>query len=455
MSDEEKPFRRTTIVDEKPLVGAKWWNRSLEAAAPADPSRRNLVIGVASASLLLMLSPICLCARCGGAGHADEDEEMKKSLEVQQNFGWNFGGEETALVFDGGAGQPFDPSSLSTLAAAVEPRSAYRADNRRTLFDAPDATPKLTRPATAPTFVALRYAMKPHVSPSMDVAYKRGKALASLFADNTLADFVFMIDLPGPDAVAFAAGLASLAEPVFTFENWPHPLGVVPAHQTLAAVVYYRPAFEAAAATPRKLAAYVLDRHRLVAYTDDGTKFDNRYVARVPTASFLAGQGVKHVLYVSPSKNEVQERDDLNDDFVAYERAGVDVRVIAADDFMPGTPPAAGPTPTPVPGGKTAPTVATNDDYYYGGSGDSHYSFWGVYGYRTTTRRYSMPAYPSPASRYRVTPRATPYAGASSGHTPAGFGSTRVYVSRGSRGVTAPAFGRSGSYGRSSGSWGS
>lgn len=454
MSDEQdKPFQRAAIVDEKPLVGAKWWNRSLDDAAPADGGRRTAVVAVAAASMMLLFGPICMCARCGGSGHADEDEEMKKSLEVQQNYGWNFGGEETGLVFDGGAGTPFDPTTLSTLATAVEPRSAFRVDNRRTLFDAPDASPRLARPANAPTFVQLRFAMKPHLTPSMDVAYKRGKALASLFADNSAADFVFMIDLPGPDAVAFAAGLATLAEPVFTFENWPHPLGVVPAHQTLSAVAYYRPAFEqaAAAAAPRKLSAYVLDRNRLVSYTDDGSKFDNRYIAHVPSSTFLSGQGIKHVLYVTPSKSEIQERDDLNDDFVAYERGGIDVRVVAADDFTPA--PMAAQVPS-LPG--TAPPVAApSDTYYYGGSGDSHYSFWGVYGYRTTSaRRYTMPSYPSPASRYRVTPRATPYAGASSGHTPSGFGSTRVYVSR-SRGVTAPAFGRSGSYGRSSGSWGS
>ena len=61
----------------------------------------------------------------------------------------------------------------------------------------------------------------------MEVAYRRGKALASLFKGNAAAAMV-VVDLAGPEAVAFAAGAASAFDPVFAFDNWPHPRGVVP-----------------------------------------------------------------------------------------------------------------------------------------------------------------------------------------------------------------------------------
>src|SRR5689334_23419108 len=51
-------------------------------------------------------------------------------------------------------------------------------------------------------------------------------------------------------------------------DNWPHPKGVVPAHQTLAAAAYFQPLFakRAGVGSPPML---VLDRRRLAAYTDD------------------------------------------------------------------------------------------------------------------------------------------------------------------------------------------
>jgi len=71
----------------------------------------------------------------------------------------------------------------------------------------------------------------------MQNAYRAGKALASLFAGVPPHTMV-IVDLPGPEAMAFAAGMAELFDPCFTFENWPHPRGVVPAHLTLAAAAF-------------------------------------------------------------------------------------------------------------------------------------------------------------------------------------------------------------------------
>ena len=87
------------------------------------------------------------------------------------------------------------------------------------------------------------------------------------------SDTALVVDAPGPRAVALAAALADRFAPVFTFGNWPHPLGVVPAHETLAASLYYLPMFaaaggvraarRAAAVRARRQSAGALSRRRL------------------------------------------------------------------------------------------------------------------------------------------------------------------------------------------------
>jgi hypothetical protein len=116
-------------------------------------------------------------------------------------------------------------------------------------------------------------------------AFGRGEALRTdLLSQVTKGpETLFIADLPGPEAVAFGAGLASWADLVPEFANWPHPFGVVRSHETLAALLYY-----AAYVQERKKqlpasapGILLLDSRRLESYTDDGKQFDNRYVAAV------------------------------------------------------------------------------------------------------------------------------------------------------------------------------
>ena len=110
----------------------------------------------------------------------------------------------------------------------------------------------------------------------MEAAYARGKSLASLFASvsetgQTPAGTktALIVDLPGPEAVAFAAGAISIFDPVFLFDNWPHPRGVVHAQDTLSAAAYYQPLFADARSTSRtnaRLPMFVLDRGRIATY---------------------------------------------------------------------------------------------------------------------------------------------------------------------------------------------
>src|SRR5919109_4929347 len=88
---------------------------------------------------------------------------------------------------------------------------------------------------------SLREQMRPILTRAMAEAFGRGEALRrDLLSQVTRAEeTLFVADLPGPEAVAYGAGLASWADVVVNFDNWPHPHGVVRSHETLAAMLYY------------------------------------------------------------------------------------------------------------------------------------------------------------------------------------------------------------------------
>jgi hypothetical protein len=260
-------------------------------------------------------------------------------------------------------------------------------------------------------------------------------------ASDSPGDLAIISDLPGPQSVALAAALSPGFCPVFTFDNWPHPLGVVPSHDTLGACLYYLRVFqESAAARPvpaRPL--FVLDANRLAPYHDAATQFDNRYVAPMPTAARLAELGVKRILYVRPDRSSLTELDDLNDDFVELGKQGIEVRALALDDFT-----ATGSPARPV--------------YYYGGSSHYHSYFWHSYHWTSYNpgRNVVVPR-PSPALDYRPVSRPTIFASRTLGRAagvgrqkPSGFG--RVSVRMGGGGVVSSygtSIRRSGSFGRS------
>jgi hypothetical protein len=185
--------------------------------------------------------------------------------------------------------------------------------------------------------------------------------------------------------VALAAALAPCFDPVFLLDNWPHPAGVVPSHLTLGAALYYLPAFERARASRPAVAppVFVVDRLRLTPYTDDGSRFDNRYWAGLPPRDALLAAGIRHLLYAAPDETTRLDAHDLNDDLVAVDRGGIDVKVLALSDF----------SETPLPGWleePPPPRVALNVQgqirlpslrFYFGGSPATHRCFWAWYGW--------------------------------------------------------------------------
>jgi hypothetical protein len=308
----------------------------------------------------------------------------------------------------------------------------------------------------------LRRQMQPVHSTTADVAYQRAAALGGLLSEGDPKDLAVILDLPGEEAVAAAAALAERFWPVFDFGNWPHPRGVVPSHQTLGAALYYSPRFRAAASrlAPDAPPVFVLDSQRLNPYGDDPERFDNRYLAQLPSAENLRALGIRRLMYVRPPGAAATELDDLNDDFVAFEQAGIEVRFVSLGDF-------------------TADSSSGSTHYFWGGSPSTHILFWPTYGRYlpsprgpttlpgpppgarspTTSLPRSTRFEPRPSVEYRPARRDTMFSSRTIGgrtgvgkQKPSGFG--MVSVRKGGNTGTYRTTGRSGSFGRYRGSHG-
>ncbi len=332
------PFVRDANVDEPGLIGARWWHESM--AAPIDRRKAvGVLVGVSGALMALgMVAGLVAVA----TSDDDDDTELatRKALDLQREYGWSFGANDEKLVFDGTSTQPFDRAALASLPALFEPK---RADLRPfavpTLLESPAALPKSTPAGDPSAFVPLREALVPVSHARTLDAFERGRALGHRLTGR--ADTGVVVDLPGDEAVAFAAGAATDVEPVLLVDNWPHPRGVVPAHLALGAIAYYQPLFTKAkeGRAPTAAPLFVLEAKRLATYSDDSTQFDNRHLARMPSAEALTQRGVRRLVYVTRSPS-FGEADDLNDDFVAYAASGVALDALDPA-AIPSLPPAA------------------------------------------------------------------------------------------------------------------
>jgi len=444
-----KPFSRQVYVDSEDLVGARWWQESLRRVADPISRRRAL-----QALALLGGSAAVLGLVAAFSGSDEQVDISMDSLELQKREGWNVGQPGATLRFPNSAGVDADGSrswaqTLPVLASELAPAQSSLA---------PFYVPTLFQSVETPSGATLRSALTPIAPLAGNRDFLRGQAILSLFkAVQMPVDTAVILDLGGPSSVAAAAGLAPGFDPVFTFDNWPHPLGVVPSHLTLAAAVYQRPVFLHARAerSPTAPPAFVLDRNRLAPYTDADAQFDNRYVAKLPTAENLRSLGVRHLLYVTPSRSDLRELDDLNDEFVDFAKASIDVKVLPLTDF------------DPVPAAQAATAPATSPAYFYGGYPHTHLWFWTNYGWHTppasarlpsAARLPSPPANVSRGAAYSPALRPTIFSsrtlGGSGGvgkQKPSGFGRVSVRTSKSTGTITAIRSGRSGSFGRAGG----
>lgn len=474
----EEPFERDEHVDKPGIIGARWWQEGL---AQVDPvARRSALKGILiGAGALVGLGTVIALASssssaAGKTEGADEDfkTDQKAALDMQREYGWNFGATSDRLVFDGTSTAPFDKSRLSSLSSDLAPEnSMYSPFFVRSLLESPTALRKTTPAGDPDTFTPLKDVLVPIFTAAMDAAYRRGRALASLFDaahhDGTKSIAV-IVDLPGPEAVAFAAGASSALDPVFLFDNWPHPKGVVASHLTLAACAYYQPLF-AAKKTPTPAPMFVLDRNRLAAYSDDAKQFDNRYVARVPSTPVLAKLGISRVLYVVPTDPD-RELDDLNDDFVYTVKQGAQLKALAATSF------ASGIAVTPLPPTTTSTSTSSLDagasdggvrdtgpQYFYGGDPTTNEYFWIDYPWSApyVPKGQKPPVEPSfsrSGPSYVPIARPSPFstgalAGSLTPPRPITFGTVPVVIAATTGVILGAKMSRSGSWTRSS-SWG-
>lgn len=445
----------------QPARPTTWWQAM---------DRRTFGKGVVAFTTLMSLS-----------GCDSEKEISTESFKLQQQHGWNIGAKESRLFFTSAKNQDakgsteWQPYSDPTrLLEAWKPHS----DTWQTFF-----TPTLIQALKADS---LRTQMRPAFNPAMREAFLRGETLQKELLSQVTkgAETFFIADLPGPEAVAFGAGLAGWADLLPGFENWPHPYGVVRSHETLAAMLYYASYIqERKKQLPESPPALLLlDSNRLAAYTDADTQFDNRYLATVPSPAALRQRGINNIMYIVPTREQTEESDDLNDDFVAYKDAHLKVVIFPLNDIKQVVETVE----------KTAPDGTTQrineSRYYYGGGMNSHLAFLLLYsflsprqtvyypppggyasqyppgpsspgggggGWRGTTLDSVRPP-PTPAPSYQPRPRATIFSstrigGGESGVgkvRPSGFGRTTVRESGGRITGIQTGSGRSGSLGR-------
>lgn len=441
---QENAFTLRVGYDQDELLGARWWQehlrhsslqRSGNAGSDQEASRRQalkVLVALGGAALFGGVALTTCNRRTSSSG------AFRPSLALQRAEGAFVGAPANErLTFPDATLREcddlmLDRSTLGQLATALRPT-----DPRLQPWYVPTLFQSLGEPANG----TLRDNFQMICSPAMRDAFAQGEAMRELLehAESPRA-LAMVVDLPGPEAVAFAAGLQPAGAAVFTFDNWPHPRGVVAAHLTLAAAVYYRTRFTApdAAGTPAtRPTVFVLDRNRLADYVDDAGRFDNRYPAKLPEPNELKDYGVQRVLYVVPAAAAAQELDDLNEKFVRYRGVGIEVRMLSVGDFARGEPAAT--TPQAVAGTNTTPR------YYWHGSPGTHWWFWNHYAWpsRPSGITPQQPMHSSFGATWSPQQRSTNF----------GTGVARLGQTRDPNASSSS--GRSGSSGRSSGYRGS
>lgn len=171
----------------------------------------------------------------------------------------------------------------------------------------------------------------------LDVAADARDSARRVAAAGLPSDTMLVVDLRGAASVVFGAELSRMSalpiSLVLTFNNWPADDELVPAEETLSALLAEVPKIPDAAA-PITAPVFLLDSWRL-AYRDDepedGT-FDNRYALNpndFPDVSVLRARGIKRVLYVVEALDDAEmEEDDLNDLFLHYQAAGITMAMV-------------------------------------------------------------------------------------------------------------------------------
>jgi hypothetical protein len=206
----------------------------------------------------------------------------------------------------------------------LPPSSAWARYEKLTLLTSLD---QASRPAAVPDVEEL-------------ASVQSARAAARALAATTLpARTLWVVDLRGAASVAFGSTLSQLSRSAVaaipTFNNWPAEVELVPAEETLAALVAMTPRLPAGDEHAHPV--FLLDAWRL-AYRDEEVGddvTDNRYMlgpADFPDTAVLRSEGIARVVYVVESlADKTREEDDMHATLLGYQRAGVDVAIVDLD----------------------------------------------------------------------------------------------------------------------------
>ena len=408
---------------------ASWWKDMLTRR---EANRRTAVTALTVAA--------AGGAVASSACDKDSDDLESDARALQEAHGWNVGYDAESISV--APVSETDSQGNADWAARKTPETMLAAVRPTTEGWRSHESPALYQALAQPT---LAEAIQPIHDDEMDRAYGIGRSLGELVdASENPQETLIILDLPGKDSVAAAAGMASAVEPVFWMDNWPHPRGVVKSELALASTLYYAAEFEEAKTAreaSRRAKVVVLDSSRLTPYRDAAAEFDNRYMAEVPTAEQAQALGITKVILVNASE-AAGEADDLNEAMVDYGK-GFNVASVHLDQFGQGA---------DVDGEK-------GSRYFYGGESESHGHFYRhhMFFLYIPGRRYRMPTTGASAGRARPTgysprPRQTMFSSRTAGTAASGVGRTRPTgfgrITHGTSRGGGISNMRSGSYGR-------
>lgn len=326
-------FERIAFLDEPPIAGAQWWQKSVQG----ELSRRTTLIALGLGGVALTAGCAALVADCT-KDDAPESTENRAALDMQRRYGWSFGANGEILTL-GNLAADFDPSTGAVqrqqLAAltlgSIDP--ALRPFQQAALLEVPTATPVEPAPADTSVMQPFVEAYVPVVEAGLGASFRTGIAIARLFARVPEA-CALMIDLPGAESVAVAAGAATWFAPVLVMPNWPHPRGVVRSHQALAALTVFQAYFSGATRKSGAPPAFVLDADRTLPLPAGEEKFDNRYRAAAPPAAAMKQLGIQHVFILRAVSAVADEAKDLHGRFAEWAAAGIGVHMLYGSDFF-------------------------------------------------------------------------------------------------------------------------
>jgi hypothetical protein len=197
-------------------------------------------------------------------------------------------------------------------------------------------------------FAAVDYLKHDKIGPCLHDAWAVSAYVHPPWID---ASTLLLVDLPGPASVALGAALGvNGCDLVCTFNNWPHPNGLIRPQDTLAALLRYASWLAENRTFPAAPApvAWLCDADRLGRSKGKPGQFDNRYYiedAILPGPGYLKDRGIDSVMYVCAAADST--RADLLAYLGSLHKDGICIgQVIAAADGglstpTPFTPPAA------------------------------------------------------------------------------------------------------------------